>query len=189
MLIQWTRVGNGVSGSMQEAIEKRHGHGISSESKALTGTINGKGVSVQAGTEALVGRAEGEGFSVSLPGQEGRVIEVQFTPGTVSGYNEAVEGLIAKEYASPCHLYLENHEDEVVFVGPNAPEECQSFIKQFATQGEWTLEAQRGERRAVCELSRGPNEAAVLDGGAQEYGTQDCQGLQADGWSGSAPQG
>ena len=70
MLVRWTRTGRSVSGSLTEAIAKRGRRGVSSAAKSFTGTINGRGLSLQLGGEALVGQFEGGGFSLTLPGAE-----------------------------------------------------------------------------------------------------------------------
>jgi hypothetical protein len=69
VFIQWTRSGDSLSGSLQEAMAKEgEGGGVESSSRAFTGTINGKGLTLTLhealdSTSALVGRLSARGFT------------------------------------------------------------------------------------------------------------------------------
>jgi hypothetical protein len=189
MLIQWTRTGGSVTGSLRQTITKRGGRGISaSDGKSFTGVINGKSLSLQvAGGETLVGQLSGSGFSVSVPGNGGGLITIEFSPGSVAEYDEAVHQLTLAQYSSPCTLYVTGHNAKIEFGGAEAPAQCAHFVQRLP-EVDWTTEEQvRTERGVVCELTNGSRERAVVtDTGAQEYGSQACRTLSGEGWANSA---
>jgi hypothetical protein len=99
VFIQWTRSGDSLSGSLQEAITKEgEGGGVESSSRAFAGTINGKGLTLTLhealnSTSALVGRLSGTGFTMTWPGTQHGLISITFAPGEVAGYDAAVHAL------------------------------------------------------------------------------------------------
>ena len=97
VFIQWTRAGDSVSGSLQEALRKESG-GVVSSSRAFTGTIDGNGLTLTlneglGSTKALVGQMSAGGFSMTFPGAEQRLITITFVPGQVADYNHTVSEL------------------------------------------------------------------------------------------------
>lgn len=74
MFIQWTRSGQNVTGSLREVLTKEPaGSGVTSTGHAFTGVVNGSGLTLDIrGLEdtAYVGETKGEGFNLSVPGQE-----------------------------------------------------------------------------------------------------------------------
>jgi hypothetical protein len=192
MIVQWTRTGRRVSGLLREAIAKRGGRGVSSAAKSFTGTINGRGLSLRLGGEALAGQLEGNGFSLTLPGAEASAVAIRFQPGQLAEYDHGVEKLALAEYPSPCTLYLSGHEAEVEFTGHGAPRWCEHFVRSFAGQAWSTTEtAAPAEKRTVCSLARGDEGVVVTDGDGQQRGREDCAALAREGWvsigAGGAP--
>lgn len=188
VLIQWTRAGSSVSGSLREAIVKRGGRGVSSDAKSFAGTISGRGLSLQlqgSERETLVGQfGAGSHFSLSLPGTGAGLTTIDFGPGEVGEYNQSVESLGLAEYPSPCALYVQGHEAKVEFSGPQAPAQCEHLVQRLPS-AEWTTEEPSStyERGSVCELTNGSNERAVVtDNGGQAYGHEACNVLSAEGW-------
>ena len=120
ILIQWTRSGNDLSGLLQEAIRKAPGSTeVESPGRAFTGTMSGNGLTSTlneglGSTSALVGTLRGSGFTMTLPGEDHRLVTVAFVPGTVADYNHAVleiEGMAEQGPSSAA--------GEKVPVGPN----------------------------------------------------------------------
>src|SRR5437763_8592410 len=184
MLVRWMRTGRSVSGSLTEAIAKRGRRGVSSAAKSFTGTINGRGLSLQLGGEALVGQFEGGGFSLTLPGAEASAVAIRFEPGQIAEYERGAEKLALAEYPSPCTLYLSGREAEVEFRGPGAARHCEQFVRRFSAQAWTTTEpAAPPEKRTVCSLARGDESVVVTDGGGQQQGREDCTSLSREGWA------
>jgi hypothetical protein len=188
MFIQWTRSGDSVTGSLQEAITKRpSGSGLSSNEAAFTGVIHGNGVTLNttgAESKAFVGELKGDGFALTVPGQNSRLITINFEPGEVASYNAATKELLDSEYSSPCSLFVASNDVRVSITGPNAPEECANFV-QKATNAEWTTIPQEGaaETTVICEVTNRANEKAlVTDEGGAFYGKQACTQLSGEGW-------
>ncbi len=102
VFIQWTRAGNSLTGSLQEAIAKEgEGAGVESSSRAFTGTTANNGLTLTlneglGSTKALVGRMTGQGFVLTFPGAHHGLITITFAPGQVSDYNAAVDELEAQ---------------------------------------------------------------------------------------------
>jgi hypothetical protein len=190
MFIQWTRAGDSISGSLQEAITKRPaGSGLSSEDKSFTGIIHGSGLTLNTqGSEAsaYVGEARGSGFILTVPGQDNSLIKIEFSPGEVSSYNAATRELLVGEYQSPCSLYVVSHDVRLTITGPNAAEACESFVEKAGARAEWTTSPQTGALESdgvVCEETNRANEKAVVtDSGGQEYGQEACAQLSGEGW-------
>ncbi len=112
VFIQWTRTGNSLSGSLQEAIVKE-GDSISSKdesevessSRAFSGTIDGDGLTLTlneglGSTKALVGKMGGAGFTMTFPGVLHALTTIRFEAGSVSTYNAAVTALEAQTAAT-----------------------------------------------------------------------------------------
>jgi hypothetical protein len=104
MLVQWTRSGGTVTGSLREAIEKKPaGSGLNATDHAFTGAIHGNGITLNlSGAESTtyVGEVNGNDFNLTLPGQRDALITVAFTPGEVATYNESTKELLLAEYQS-----------------------------------------------------------------------------------------
>jgi hypothetical protein len=185
LFIQWTRASGSVTGSLREEITKRGGRGLSTgEGKSFSGVVNGKGISLQvAGGETLVGQFTGSAFSLSLPGNGGGLTTVEFSPGGVNEYNEAVHQLAVSEYESPCTLYVTGHDAKIEFTGPEAPAQCAHLVQRLPEAG-WTTEAQsEATRELACSLTNASHEQAhVTDTGGLTYGTQACKALSGEGW-------
>jgi len=99
VFIQWTRAGNGLTGSLHEVIRgESGGSGLESFSRAFTGTIDGDGITLTlaeglASTSALVGMTNAYGFELTLPGAHHLLVPIKFFPGHVADYNHAVREL------------------------------------------------------------------------------------------------
>jgi hypothetical protein len=99
ILIQWTRAGDSLSGSLQEALRKEGGSSaVESSSRAFTGTISGNGLTLTLNeglgtTKALVGKITSTGFTMTFPGTEHELTSITFVPGMVADYNHAVSEL------------------------------------------------------------------------------------------------
>jgi hypothetical protein len=97
--IQWTRTGNTLSGSLQEAhLKERTGSGVESASGAFTGTVSAGGLTLTlnealGSTKALAGRLTSGGFRLTFPALGHRLTVIRFAPGQVSDYNAAVRQL------------------------------------------------------------------------------------------------
>ena len=187
VFIQWTRTGNSLSGSLDEAITKLPaGSGVSSNDESFSGVIEGTGLSLQAQNgKGLVGQFNQENkFTLSLPGNEGGLISVNFSPANVRQYNHAVENLDLSEYSSPCDLYVQGHNAMLEISGTEAQVHCADFMHRISREG-WTTELQEaGESGGVvCELTNGESERAVVtDTGGREYGGEACRALSEEGW-------
>jgi len=189
VFIQWTRTGGSVSGSLREALTKKGGRGVSSEAKPFTGTIDGKGLSLQLGSETLVGQFDGKSaFSLSLPGTGAVLATINLAPGEVADYNRGVENLVLSEFTSPCALYAS--EAKVEFSGTKAPSQCDHFV-QRQSKTEWTTEEPSSsptEQSTVCELTNAANERAVVsDTGEQDNGHEACTALSLEDWDSAPP--
>jgi hypothetical protein len=96
VFIQWTRSGDTLTGSLQEALRKERGSNeVESSSTAFTGAIAGNGLTLTLNqglgtTKALVGELHGQGFTMTFPGIEHALSSIAFVPGTVADYNHAV---------------------------------------------------------------------------------------------------
>lgn len=189
LFVQWTRNGASVTGSLQEAITKRpSGSGLSSENKPFSGSIHGNGLTLNVqGSEAsaYTGEVKGSGFTLTLPGRGSTLTTISFTPGEVSTYNSDTHELLVSEYSSPCNLYVVGHNVRMEVTGPNAAEDCASFVQMADSRAEWTTAPQTDtqENGVVCEVQNRSNETAVVtDTGGQEYGREACEQLSGDGW-------
>lgn len=124
ILIQWTRSGNDVSGSLQEVIRKAPGsRQVESPGRAFTGTISGNGLTLTlngglGSASAIVGTLGGNGFELTLPGEAHRLVTVSFVPGTVADFNHAVLEIEGKAEQGPSDTTDEHNK---VHVGPNTP--------------------------------------------------------------------
>lgn len=189
LFIQWTRNGESVTGSLQEAITKRPaGSGLSSENKPFSGSIHGNGLTLNVqGSEAsaYTGEVKGSGFVLTLPGQGSTLTTIHFTPGEVSTYNSGTHELLVSEYSSPCDLYVVGHNVRMEVTGPSAAEDCAGFVQKAGSRAEWTTTPQTGtqENGVVCEVENRSNEKAIItDTGDQEYGHEACEQLSGEGW-------
>jgi hypothetical protein len=99
VFIQWTRTGNALSGSLQQATAKEGGNsGVDSASSAFTGTVSGGGLTLTLNeglgvTKALAGRLTSGGFTLTFPALGHRLTVIRFVPAQVSDYNAAVREL------------------------------------------------------------------------------------------------
>ena len=190
MLIQWTRSGTSVTGSLREAIAKASALRLESVDRAFTGVIAGKGITLNLSgalgeSTAYVGEVKENGFTLTVPGQGSNLITINFEPGEVSGYDAATKQLLLARYPSPCSLYVTGHEVRVDFTGPNSAEACASFVQHAAGSTEWTTSSQSGAESGsvVCELQNRDNEKAdITDNGGQSYGKEACDQLSGEGW-------
>jgi hypothetical protein len=102
ILVQWTRAGNALSGSLQEALRKEPGSDeVVSSSRAFTGTVAGNGLTLTlpeglGTTKALVGTVSGNGFTMTFPAEGHELLSLTFVPGTVADYNHAVKEIEGK---------------------------------------------------------------------------------------------
>lgn len=102
ILIQWTRDGNSLSGSLQEARRKETGSNeVVSSAAAFTGTVAGNGLTLTlpeglGTTKALVGTMSGNGFTMTFPAEGHELLSLNFVPGTVADYNHAVNEIEGK---------------------------------------------------------------------------------------------
>jgi hypothetical protein len=188
MFVQWTRVGDSVTGSLREAITKtRAGSGVTSDDHAFTGVIHGSGLTLNLGgleSTAYVGEVRSDGFSLTLPGKGDALITVEFAPGEVAAYDEATKQLLLGEYSTPCTLYVVGSEARAAFTGANASESCATLVARQPSV-EWTTEQQAatGGQPVACELVNRANEQVVItDEGGQYYGRRTCQHLSSEGW-------
>lgn len=188
MFVQWTRSGQNVTGSLREAITRTlSGSGLTSKDRAFTGVIHGNGLTLNLqGSEstAYVGEVKNDGFNLTVTGEDNALTTIEFTPGEVANYNEATKGLLLSEYASPCTLYVVNHDARVNFTGMNAAEACASLVAKQPNV-EWTTEAQADAegQPVACELVNGTNEQVkITDEGEQYYGGLACKQLSGEGW-------
>jgi hypothetical protein len=190
MFIQWTRSGESVTGSLREAISKAGTLRLESADRAFTGTIAGKGITLNLSgalgeSTAYVGEVKENGFTLTVPGQGSNLITINFEPGEVSGYDAATKQLLLAKYPSPCSLYVTGHEVRVSFTGSNSAGACASFVQHAASNTEWTTAPQTsGESGGVvCEVQNRNNEKAVItDNGGQSYGKEACTQLSGEGW-------
>ncbi|HTC70660.1 MAG TPA: hypothetical protein VK662_13910 [Acidothermaceae bacterium] len=96
LFIDWTRVGNDVSGNMSVAGAEESQFGA--QTVAMSGTISGNSITLTfpAGLGAIT-NATGELTAVSLtlnlPNNDGTIDAYEFTPGTIDAYNVAVQAL------------------------------------------------------------------------------------------------
>jgi len=198
ILIQWTRSGNAVSGSLQQTLlADPAGSGVSTQQISFTGLVAGNGLTLQLSkglgtTTSLVGTLSGSGFMLTYPGNGSNLIQVRFTPGQISGYTQAVSELRVSQYSSPCTLYLQDHDATVTISGPDAAADCDAFV-QGDSSDTWTTQAQGASSDSqVCDLVSGADEVVVGDDGAQTYGQRVCSTFTDQGWSpkpSSAPAG
>jgi hypothetical protein len=190
ILIQWTRNGNAVSGSLQQTLLKDPaGSGISTQQISFTGTLAGNGLTLQLNqdlgtTTSLVGTLSDPGFTLTYPGSASNLIQIPFTPGQISDYNQAVNQLQVSQYGSPCNLYLEGHDAQITISGPDAVTDCQTFV-QADSADTWTTQQQAGSGGSqVCDVVTGADEVVVNDDGfGQTYGRQACSTFANQGWS------
>jgi len=190
MFIQWTRSGNDVTGSLREAITKAGSLGLENADRAFTGVIAGKGITLNVHgalgeSTAYVGELNGDDFTLTVPGQGSNLITIGFTPGEVSGYDEATKQLLVSRFPSPCSLYVAGHEVRVSFDGPNSAEDCAAFGQRTAFNTEWTTQPQEDAANGsvVCEVVNRANERAVVtDNGGQAFGKGACTQLSGEGW-------
>jgi hypothetical protein len=94
------------------------------------------------------------------------------------------EGPAAHDYASPCQLYVNNHNAELEITGSAAATDCERFVNA-AGQTPWTTEAQTTTetRGVICEVTNHSNEhATVTDTGGHTYGSEACKQLSGEGW-------
>jgi hypothetical protein len=193
LLIQWTRSGSSLSGTIDETLlVGATGGGVTAQSSSLTGTVAGNGLTLQlnpglGSVTSLVGQTHRAGFSVTFPGQSNNLVTVNFVPSTVAAYNAAATSLDDAEYSSPCSLYVSGHDVHVQFNGPDAPTNCASFVQADPGGDGWTTVAQTPSETLseICYLTIGDgrNTAIVDDSGGAVYGTDACNDLTGDGWS------
>jgi hypothetical protein len=96
VLIQWTRTGNTLSGSLQEAILKQ-AEG-SESSRAFRGTVSGRRLTLAlneglGSTKSLVGQLTAGGFTLTFPGVGNRPTVIRFAPGEGAVFAAAVRKL------------------------------------------------------------------------------------------------
>jgi hypothetical protein len=190
MFIQWTRSGSSVAGALREAIAKSSALRLESADRAFTGTVAGKGITLNLSSalgesSAYVGEVKERGFTLTVPGQGSSLITINFEPGEVSGYDAATKELLLAKYPSPCSLYVAGHEVRVSFTGPNSASACASFVQHAAGSTEWTTAPQASAESGsvVCEVQNRDNEkAAIMDNGGQAYGKEACNQLSGEGW-------
>jgi hypothetical protein len=94
------------------------------------------------------------------------------------------EGPAARDFTSPCTVYVKGHNAMVEITGSGAATECEHFVSA-AGQTPWTTEAQvpTESRTVVCELTNHSDEhAAVTDTGGHTYGSEACKQLSGEGW-------
>lgn len=189
IFVQWTRTGNNLSGSLDEATTKSPaGSGVSSDDQSFTGVIEGTGLTVTSQNgKGLVGQfVSGNDFTLGIPGNRGGLISTNFSPADVGAYNHAVKRLDLEEYSSPCVLYVQEHNATIVITGADDRADCANFVQKNPLT-RWTTEKQDtsdDSPEPVCALTN-PNgdEAAVLDTGLREYGREACRSLAREGWT------
>ena len=96
VIIQWTRSGNNLSGSLQEAIIAK-GEG-SETSRGFAGTLSGRGLKLNlneglGSTKSLVGHLTAGGFTLTVPGAGNRLTLIRFAPGEGADFAAAVRKL------------------------------------------------------------------------------------------------
>jgi len=107
IFIQWTRAGNSLSGSLQEAVRKEPGSSeVESSSRAFTGTVDGDGLTLTLNeglgtTKALVGQMTADGFTMTFPAVGHELTSITFVPGQVSDYNHAVSEIEGRSEQGP----------------------------------------------------------------------------------------
>jgi len=96
VLIQWTRSGDNVSGTLSEAyIDRSDPTQLKTESDSFQGTINGSSITLTFNqglgiTTNWNGTLNGKNLTLSYTGSDGTVQTLQFTPGTIDDYNSQV---------------------------------------------------------------------------------------------------
>jgi hypothetical protein len=98
-LLQWTRIGHTVSGSL--ALAALDNATLDSKNLAFTGTISGSSVTLAfpqgfGARTNVVGTISGSHLRISLPVGDGSLDEMDFSPGTVAAYNTAVAVLTSQ---------------------------------------------------------------------------------------------
>lgn len=98
-LLQWTRTGHTVSGSLALAVLDNAA--LDSKNLAFAGTISGSSVTLTFpqgfGTRTnVVGTMSGAHLRIALPSSDGLLIDLDFSPGTVTTYNKAVAVLMSQ---------------------------------------------------------------------------------------------
>jgi hypothetical protein len=99
MFIQWTRAGNGVTGSLATAsISGPAATTVDTNNAAFTGSINHGSVTLTfaLGLGAANGQLSKNELVLSFPASTGGLNEATFHPSTVDAYNTAVAGLQSK---------------------------------------------------------------------------------------------
>jgi hypothetical protein len=95
ILIQWTRSGGALSGSVDQSLWDSSAQNMNQEDSSFTGTIAGNGVTLQLNqglgeTKALVGTLQGAGLVLTYPGTQNNLIQISFRPSSIGAYNSAV---------------------------------------------------------------------------------------------------
>lgn len=145
------RTGNDLSGSLDEATTRRPaGSGVSNNDQSFSGATEGNGLSLQAQNGTwLLGQFNRENkFTLSLPGNEGGLISVSFSPAHVRQYNHAVENQDLSEYSSPCDLYIEGHNAMLEISSAEIQMRCAESMRRIAREG-WTP-------KNKCQKTRNP---------------------------------
>jgi len=193
VLVQWTKAGGSVSGSLQQAVlPQQPGLPVNTANAAFTGTINGNGLTLDlnqglGSTTALVGTIGGPGFEITnYPGAAaGSVISLDFMPGQASDYDQGVDNLTVSQFSSPCTLYAQSHDAQLTISGPDAATDCATFTQAIYSQTPWTTapgSTSSSYLSHVCTLAGRSDSVAVTDDGGQTYGQQACSMLESEGW-------
>lgn len=96
ILVQWTRSGDKVSGTLSEAyIDRSDQTNLKTESDSFQGTISGSSVTLDFNqglgiTTNWTGTLDGENLTLSYTSNDGSVQTLKFTPGTIDDYNSQV---------------------------------------------------------------------------------------------------
>ena len=185
VFIQWTRAGDSLSGSLQEAIEKEgEDSGVESSSRAFTGTVDGNGLTLTlneglGSTNALVGKMSGDGFAMTFPGVGHRLITIIFAPGQVSDYNAAVRELegtttATLEQAPPSSSEQSTTPTRGALVGSD----CETVT------GRGTLFSITAGVGVSCPTARGVFRDLLAGKGERHEGTDSAESYtRVDGWT------
>jgi hypothetical protein len=187
VFIQWTRAGNGLSGSLQEAVRAEGGgSGVESSSRAFTGTIDGDGLTLTlneglGSTKALVGKMTANGFTMTFPSVGHRLVTITFVPGQVSDYNHAVSELEGSAEQEPSSTGPEESSTPTSTSGgfPVYVEKCGTLEGPSGAQLTVTTEDHVG-----CPEALGVFRDLFAGKGDRHQGTDEADSYTTvDGWS------
>ena len=98
-LLQLTRTGNNLTGTLQEATDASTGTSVVGSSSQVNGTVSGEDVTLNFGTVTLSGTVEPSGLSLTAPQGDGSVSSLAFQAGSVNLYNSETARLRANANA------------------------------------------------------------------------------------------